>query len=68
MRADVEDLRAPGLTYRVKQLCTGDIGFSARMTYDIRSGRRRTVSRGQPVSNCGDFQARRAASFRRERA
>ena len=24
-----------GLTYRVKQLCTGDLGFGARMTYDL---------------------------------
>ena len=24
-----------GLTYRVKQLCTGDIGFGSAITYDI---------------------------------
>ena len=58
-----------GLTYRVKQLCTADIGFSARMTYDIEvwapgCGEWLEVS---SVSNCGDFQARRAnAKFRRE--
>ncbi len=56
-------------TYRVKQLCTADIGFSARMTYDIEvwapgCGEWLEVS---SVSNCGDFQARRAnAKFRRE--
>lgn len=58
-----------GLTYRVKQLCTADIGFSARMTYDIEvwapgCGEWLEVS---SVSNCGDFQARRAnIKYRRE--
>ncbi len=58
-----------GLTYRVKQLCTADIGFSARMTYDIEvwapgCGEWLEVS---SVSNCGDFQARRAnVRLRRE--
>ena len=57
-----------GLTYRVKQLCTADIGFSARMTYDLEvwapgCGEWLEVS---SVSNCGDFQARRAnVKFRR---
>jgi seryl-tRNA synthetase len=58
-----------GLTYRVKQLCTADIGFSARMTYDLEvwapgCGEWLEVS---SVSNVGDFQARRSnARFRRE--
>jgi seryl-tRNA synthetase len=58
-----------GLTYRVKQLCTADIGFSARMTYDLEvwapgCGEWLEVS---SVSNCGDFQARRAnVRLRRE--
>jgi seryl-tRNA synthetase len=58
-----------GLTYRVKQLCTADIGFSARITYDIEvwapgCGEWLEVS---SVSNCGDFQARRAnVRLRRE--
>jgi seryl-tRNA synthetase len=58
-----------GLTYRVKQLCTADIGFSARMTYDLEvwapgCGEWLEVS---SVSNVGDFQARRAnIRFRRE--
>jgi seryl-tRNA synthetase len=57
-----------GLPYRVKQLCTADIGFSARITYDIEiwapgCGEWLEVS---SVSNCGDFQARRAnVRFRR---
>ncbi len=49
------------LPYRVVALCTGDLGFSARKTYDIEvwlpgQGRYREIS---SVSNCGDFQARR---------
>ncbi len=60
---------ALGLAYRVKQLCTADIGFSARMTYDLEvwapgCGEWLEVS---SVSNCGDFQARRAnVRLRRE--
>jgi len=63
MRAHAEaTCAALGLTYRVKQLCTADIGFSARMTYDLEvwapgCGEWLEVS---SVSNCGDFQARRA--------
>jgi seryl-tRNA synthetase len=56
-----------GLTHRVVQLCTGDLGFTARKTYDVEVwapgyGEWLEVS---SVSNCGDFQARRAnARFR----
>ncbi len=55
------------LPYRVIVLCTGDMGFSARKTYDIEvwlpgQGRYREIS---SCSNCGDFQARRMkARFR----
>jgi seryl-tRNA synthetase len=70
MREDAEAVcRGLGLTYRVKLLSTGDIGFNARMTYDIEMwapgcGEWLEVS---SVSNCGDFQARRAnVKFRRE--
>jgi seryl-tRNA synthetase len=48
-------------------LCTGDMGFSARKTYDIEvwlpgQERYREIS---SCSNCGDFQARRMnARFR----
>ncbi len=58
-----------GLTYRVKQLCTADIGICARITYDLEvwapgCGEWLEVS---SVSNCGDFQARRAnVRLRRE--
>ncbi len=70
MRQDAEQTCAAlGLTYRVKQLCSGDVGFSARTTYDIEvwapgCGEWLEVS---SVSNCSDFQARRAnVRFRRE--
>lgn len=49
------------LPYRTVTLCTGDMGFAARKTYDIEvwlPGQEayREIS---SVSNCGDFQARR---------
>jgi seryl-tRNA synthetase len=54
-------LKKLGLAYRVVKLCVGDLGFSARKTYDLEvwlsgQGRYREIS---SVSNCGDFQARR---------
>jgi seryl-tRNA synthetase len=51
-----------GLTYRVKQLCTGDVGFGATMTYDIEvwaPGLQEWLEVSS-VSNDTDFQARRA--------
>jgi seryl-tRNA synthetase len=56
-----EVLKRLQLPYRVVTLCTGDMGFSARKTYDIEvwlpgQGRYREIS---SCSNCGDFQARR---------
>ncbi len=56
-----EVLKRLGLPYRVVALCTGDMGFGARMTYDIEvwlpgQGRYREIS---SCSNCWDFQARR---------
>ncbi|MFC7331950.1 serine--tRNA ligase [Rhodocista pekingensis] len=50
-----------GLPFRTVVLCTGDMGFSARKTYDIEvwlpgQGAYREIS---SCSNCGDFQARR---------
>ena len=50
-----------GLPFRTMTLCAGDMGFSARKTYDIEvwlpgQGRYREIS---SCSNCGDFQARR---------
>jgi seryl-tRNA synthetase len=70
MREDAEQTCAElGLVYRVKQLCSGDVGFNARMTYDIEvwaPGQNEWLEVSS-VSNCGDFQARRAnVRFRRE--
>ncbi len=51
-----------GLTHRVKQLCTGDIGFGATMTYDIEvwaPGCDEWLEVSS-VSNDTDFQGRRA--------
>jgi seryl-tRNA synthetase len=63
MRKDAEaTCAALGLTYRVKQLCTGDIGFGASMTYDIEvwaAGLQEWLEVSS-VSNDTDFQARRA--------
>jgi len=71
MRVDAEETcKALGFTYRVKQLCTGDIGFGARMTYDLEvwaPGCKEWLEVSS-VSNVGDFQARRAnIKFRREK-
>ncbi len=56
-----EVLKLLGLPYRVVELCTGDLGFSASKTYDIEvwfpsQKRYREIS---SCSNCEDFQARR---------
>ncbi len=56
-----EVLKRLGLHYRVMLLCTGDMGFSARKTYDLEvwlPGQKafREIS---SCSQCGDFQARR---------
>ena len=56
-----------GFAYRVKMLCTGDLGFSARKTFDVEvwaPGCSEWLEVSS-VSNCGEFQARRAnARFR----
>jgi seryl-tRNA synthetase len=64
MLADAERiLQKLGLAYRVIVLCTGDMGFGAAKTYDIEvwlpsyDGYKEISS----VSNCVDFQARRAS-------
>jgi seryl-tRNA synthetase len=63
MREDAEaTCAALGLTYRVKQLCTGDIGFGSAITYDIEvwaPGCNEWLEVSS-VSNVRDFQARRA--------
>jgi seryl-tRNA synthetase len=63
MREDAEaTCAALGLTYRVKQLCTGDLGFGSAITYDIEvwaAGCNEWLEVSS-VSNVRDFQARRA--------
>ncbi|HNJ47484.1 MAG TPA: serine--tRNA ligase [Novosphingobium sp.] len=62
-------LQALELPYRKIALCTGDMGFGARKTYDLEvwlpgQNAYREIS---SCSNCGDFQARRMnARFRPE--
>jgi seryl-tRNA synthetase len=62
MTASAESiLQGLGLHYRVMRLCAGDMGFGARMTYDLEvwlpgQNAFREIS---SCSVCGDFQARR---------
>ena len=54
-------LEALELPYRKVLLCTGDMGFTARKTFDLEvwlpgQNAYREIS---SISNCGDFQARR---------
>ncbi len=56
-----EILKKLGLPYRVMLLCSGDMGFTAKKTYDLEvwlPGQKlyREIS---SCSNCGDFQSRR---------
>jgi seryl-tRNA synthetase len=63
MRQDAEETcRLLGLPYRVKQLCSADIGFGSAITYDIEvwaAGQEEWLEVSS-VSNVTDFQARRA--------
>jgi seryl-tRNA synthetase len=54
-------LQALALPYRKVLLCTGDMGFSARKTFDLEVWlpSQKTYREISSVSNCGDFQARR---------
>jgi seryl-tRNA synthetase len=68
---DAEDVcRALKIPYRVVQMCSGDLGFQASKKYDLElwapgCGEWLEVS---SISNCEDFQARRAnVRFRREK-
>lgn len=68
-RAAEEILEALELPYRKMLLCSGDMGFAARKTYDLEvwlpgQDSYREIS---SCSNCGDFQARRMNTrFRRD--
>ena len=63
MMADAEETVALlGLPYRIHQLCTGDLGFGATITYDIEvwaAGCNEWLEVSS-VSNVTDFQSRRA--------
>jgi seryl-tRNA synthetase len=63
MTHDAEDVcQKLGLPYRITQLCTGDIGFGARLSFDVNvwaPGCQEWLEVSS-CSNCGDFQARRA--------
>jgi seryl-tRNA synthetase len=71
MTASAEEvLKRLGLAYRTMMLCSGDMGFSARKTYDLevwlpgQSAYREISS----CSNCGEFQARRMNARYRPKA
>lgn len=55
----LEDLKLP---YRTIVLCTGDMGFSSKKTYDIEVWlpSYNSYKEISSCSNCGDFQARRS--------
>ena len=61
LKAAEEILKRLDIPYRVILLCTGDMGFCSKKTYDIEvwlpgQNKYREIS---SISNCGDFQARR---------
>ncbi len=63
MVRDAEDVcQRLSIPYRVVELCTGALGFAAQKTYDIEMwapGCQEWLEISS-LSNCGDFQARRA--------
>ena len=63
MTHDAEEVcQKLGLPYRIRELCTGDIGFTSTRSYDIdvwAPGCKEWLEVSS-CSNCGDFQARRA--------
>jgi seryl-tRNA synthetase len=68
--SDAEEvLRRLGLHYRVVELCSGDLGFSAAKTYDIEVWLpgQQTYREISSCSNFEEYQARRASiRFRRD--
>jgi seryl-tRNA synthetase len=71
MIGDAEEvLKRLGLTYRLLQLCTGDLDFKSAKSFDLEvwaHGGNEWLEVSS-ASNCLDFQARRAnVRFRRER-
>lgn len=69
VRSAEEILEKLKLPYKTVRLCTGDIGFSAKKTFDIEVWvpSQNTFREISSCSNCGDFQARRAGiRFKKE--
>ncbi len=63
MLSDAEQVcRRLGLPYRVKELCTADLGFASSKSYDIEMWAPGCAEwlEVSSCSDCGDFQARRA--------
>jgi len=63
MVGDAEEVcQKLGLPYRVKQLCTADLGFASEKSYDVEMWAPGVEEwlEVSSCSNCGDFQARRA--------
>jgi seryl-tRNA synthetase len=63
-------LQRLNIPYRVVELCTGDMGFSAAKTYDLEVWLpgQNTYREISSCSNCEDFQARRAnIRYRKEK-
>jgi seryl-tRNA synthetase len=64
--ADAEEvLQALEIPYRVLRLCTGDLSFASRITYDLEAHAPGGGGRWLEVSSCsefGDFQARRCGT------
>ncbi|MFC1874699.1 serine--tRNA ligase [Chloroflexota bacterium] len=63
MVADAERVcQKLGLPYRIKELCTADLGFASTRSYDIEVWAPGCAEwlEVSSCSNCGDFQARRA--------
>ncbi len=54
-------LKRLGLSFRTMLLCSGDMGFNSRKTYDLEVWLpgQNTYREISSCSNCGDFQARR---------
>lgn len=63
-------LQLLGLPYRKVLLCSGDIGFGARKTYDLEVWlpAQDTYREISSISNCWDFQARRLQARCRSKA
>lgn len=69
VRSAEEILEKLKLPYRTVRLCTGDIGFGAKKTFDLEVWvpSQETYREISSCSNCGDFQARRAGiRFKKE--